>query len=734
MPNYDFSTLNSSDLEELVCDLLNNNQPFGSLIKYKTFKEGKDKGIDILYSTNDNLYEHVGQVKHYYRTGYDQMFNELKNKEVNKVFSLNPNKYIFATSVDLSVNNSEKIKEIFEPYIRNLNDIYGKKDLNRLISNNDNILRNHYKLCFSDFSILNSILTSNLDFRSSHFEENELKRRIRLYVKTPILDESRKALEKNKFVVLTGEPGVGKTTLAEMLVYDFIRQGYRLSYILDDIKEAESVLTPDDTKQIIYFDDFLGSNAVEINKAKGSETALRKILRRVSQMQNKLIILTTRTFLLATIESESEQLRRFNLKAKTSLFELNEYSSEIRRQLLVNHIENSDLSEDYITILNEDAIQDFIIYHRFFSPRSVEFITNKEIISDIPIDDFKTFIIENFNSPSDIWLHAYSQQIKEEDRFLLNTLLSFGDSASIFELEIAFLARIDYEVKTNNKSKEMHAFIKAMERLDDGFIVIKNKEVRFINPSLTDFLLKHLRADLNEVSRIMESITFVSQLTERLFTYSKLEKAIMPDSLKIKLLSNYRHFVNPNTYDYDLIRIAITISNYIESEEKEDVLCKIINEIKNWEDLSYDYNLNFHFQEFMKSLKLNSKVYLVLEKNLSDIISELFSGENNIEEGIELLEKLSTNFNYKFHSNDNSRIINHFEDIFNEYISQEVDDLIEDITDESEAKYKIDEINFWVSKINNLGLNFQPNMDLFAEDWEEIARDNEFRRVMAKDN
>ena len=151
MANYDFSTLNSSDLEELVCDLLNLDQPIGSVIKYKTFKDGKDKGIDFIYSTEKNLYAQVGQVKHYYRTGYDGLYKVLKDTEVNNVNILKPDKYIVATSVDLNVDNTEAIKKLFGDYIKNLNDIYGKKDLNRLIEENEGILNSHYKLWSSDF-------------------------------------------------------------------------------------------------------------------------------------------------------------------------------------------------------------------------------------------------------------------------------------------------------------------------------------------------------------------------------------------------------------------------------------------------------------------------------------------------------------------------------------------------------------------------------------------------------
>src|SRR5665647_835051 len=103
MSDYDFSTLNSLDLEELVCDLLNaHEKATGTGIIFKTFKEGKDKGIDLLYSTTSHEYEIVGQVKHYYRSGYNALIRNLKGDEKSKVVKLNPKRYLLATSIDLS--------------------------------------------------------------------------------------------------------------------------------------------------------------------------------------------------------------------------------------------------------------------------------------------------------------------------------------------------------------------------------------------------------------------------------------------------------------------------------------------------------------------------------------------------------------------------------------------------------------------------------------------------------
>lgn len=735
MADYDFSTLNSSDLEELVCDLLNFDQPVGSVIKYKTFKDGKDKGIDFLYSTASNQYEHVGQVKHYYRTGYDGLYQVLKNVEIKNVNNLKPNKYIIATSVDLNVDNTEAIKLLFYPYIKNLNDIYGKKDLNRLIAENEEILNSHYKLWLSDFSILKKILGSDLEFRSSAFVEHELKRRLRIYVKTALFEEARKALAKNRFIILTGEPGVGKTTLAEMLIYEYIAEGYNLSYILDDIKEAEKVLVPDDSKQIIYFDDFLGSNKVEINKAKGSETALRRILNRIPNMENKLVVFTTRSFLLNTAIEESEHLKRFNIKAKSSLFELKEYDEVLKKQLLVNHIEDSELKEELKELLHDDEIQNFIVTHSSFRPRSIEFITSEDKVNHFKKAEFKEFIISSFDYPDEIWKHAYNEQITEDDRLLLNTLISFGEVSNIVELEVAFNSRVQYEVENNNKQRVMFAFQKALKRLEGGFILLKNDvNVNFINPSLIDFLVEYLKHDKDEVIKIVNSVKYVSQLTERLFSLGTVASNKIPESLEKRLLTDYQSFVSKRNSDLDLIKLVLVIYKYIENNDREEVICKIIENISEWEALHEDYSLNLHFKEFMLSVKNNENINSVLQERIEEIVHQLFRRTDDIYEAVDLLEELIKSFDVDFDKLDTANISDHLDDLFSEHISDEIQWLFDWMTHENEAQEKLGEIQKLVKRVNDLGIEYEADTEEFDFDWYEVAMGNEFARQMAKDD
>lgn len=735
MADYDFSTLNSTDLEHLACDLLNAEERLHTDISYKTFKEGKDRGVDLLYSTATNFYQIVGQVKHYYRTGYLGLFKHLNSTELKKVKLLNPGKYIFLTSVDLSVGNCQDILTLFSPFIPSLNDIYGKQDLNRLLEEHDDVLNRHYKLWFCDTSILQILLKSEFEFRSSIFAENELKRRLRLYVETPLFKKGQSFLKENKFIIICGEPGVGKTTLAEMLIYEYIKDGYKFTYILDDIKEADRVLTLDNQKQIIYFDDFLGSNAVEINKAKGSETILRKILRRIESQTNKLIVFTTRSLLLSSAIAESENLRRFNIKAKQSILTLSEYNKEIKQEILKNHIEDSEMRDELKDLLRSKEIVNFIVTHKSFTPRSVEFITTPEISKDFTKSIFKEFIYSSFNSSVNIWEHAYSEQITEDDRIFLNTLLTFGESAPLSDLERAFNCRIDYEIKTNNKIKTIHAFNKSLKRLEDGFILFKKNEIQFINPSLIDFLIIHIRKDSDEVNRMINSICFIRQLTERFYTISLPVERTIPVALKVNLISNYETFLSTENVDEDLIRLCLFIFKYIKSEQGDNVIFEILQKIEDWDALYDDYNLSSHFKEFIGAPHTNNKIIQILNARGFDILTDLALGENEIEEIIKIVEEFKNKFNINFSRVDCTPLENHLSDVFINYIDQEIDWLRDFITDEGEVYEKKDEIKAYLNKIENLDLTVHTNINEFDTiDWYNLAMNNEFRRLMEKDD
>lgn len=738
MANYDFSTLSSSDFEDLSCDLMNFQQSSESSIRYKTFKDGKDKGIDFLYSTEHNIYEHVGQAKHFYRSGISNLLSVLRNDELKKVQNLKPEKYFIFTSVDLSVSDTEEIKGIFGKYIKSLSDVYGKKDINQLIEKYPQVLENHFKLWFSDTSVLRKILMSGLEFRSSDFLKHEIERRISLFVKPDNFEIIRETLKASKSIIITGEPGVGKTMLAETLCYEFIKDDFKLHY-LSKISEFEQLLVPEESiKQIFYFDDFLGSNKVEINKAKESETDLARVLKRISRLENKYFIFTTRGFLFNTAINESENLKLLNIGKKEQILNLDQYTIDIKKKMLANHIDYSSLNESYKAILLNEKTFNFIVYHQNFFPRSVEFITNPEIVNDIVLSDFEKFILENFDNPTRIWEHAYKQQIYEDDRLLLNTLFSFGDYSTLAQLEKAFYSRLDFEAKTNNKENVSDAFNSSLKRLLGAFIIEKNDKVNFINPSVIDFLENYLLGNRMELIRIAEAVCYTKQLTERLFLLShkiRSDRDIVPMSLKNKLLRNYSSFLTNEQRDLDLIRLALVIYKYVKQDDYIEVICEIIDEISDWSDLYDDYEINMYFREFITLTSGDNEINKTLKERVAEFAIDLIKGEKDIFMSIEMIDKLSKQYQIVFDDELKEDIEFYISDILNQYISDEMETLAEFITHESEANEKISELEEIIEKIQNLGLTVDSILnDYSGFDWYEISWGNELRRIMEKDD
>jgi hypothetical protein len=106
--DYDFSTLNDKEFENLSIDLISKDRDK----RYERFKAGKDGGIDGRFYHDDGTQEIV-QCKHYLKTGFDRLIRSLKKKsdkginEIVKVNKLSPSKYIFITSLPLSADNKK---------------------------------------------------------------------------------------------------------------------------------------------------------------------------------------------------------------------------------------------------------------------------------------------------------------------------------------------------------------------------------------------------------------------------------------------------------------------------------------------------------------------------------------------------------------------------------------------------------------------------------------------------
>jgi hypothetical protein len=159
-----------------------------------------------------------------------------------------------------------------------------------------------------------------------------------------------------------------------------------------------------------------------------------------------------------------------------------------------------------------------------------------------------------------------------------------------------------------------------------------------------------------------------------------------------------------------------------------------VEEVEDWESLYSNYELNLHFREFALTIDRSSRVFGLINSRKQEIMNELVLGLRDLEESIRTLENIASNFEVDFSLIDTSSLKRHFDYIFSELISSEIEDLMEWITDEGEATIKKEEIINFVNRLNEIGFDYKLDLSEFDIDWFDIAMNNEFRRVMEKDD
>lgn len=738
MSNYDFSTLSPSEFEVLVCDLLNSQFREGNnLGHFQSFKEGKDGGIDLLYSTPINDFKIVVQIKHYLKSTFAKLKNDLVKNEKNKVDRINPQAYIFVTSQELSVANKIDIKEIFSPHIKSLNDIYGKEDLNALLRKFPLVQENHYKLWFSSVTVFQKILNYKFEGRSNEFNGENFRRKVRLFVLTKDFLKAKNVLGINKFIIITGEPGVGKTFHSEMLIYNYIKEDYELTVIYDDIKEIELKLRNDNSKQIFYFDDFLGHTQAEINRSKSAETSLIKIANRIEQLENKYLILNTRKFILNTFIEESERFRNFNPLRSESKIELNSYSLGIKYKILRNHLFESELKEELINEIKNK--EDLICNHNNFTPRLVEFFTNKFLVGEFNTKQINEFIFENLENPKRIWEHAYLQQISDYDRLLLNILYSLGGDSDYNRLEKAYNSRLDFEVKNNNFIKPINSFKESLKRLNDGFIQINNgwhNNIRFINPSLEDFLNYLIKENQSEIERILYSASFLDQW---FFFYKPIisNGNIISKKLIEHFYQNNKEYFGINKEE-DLILSAIFIYSYMEDTNRS---IELINSIRDWNFILDNANTRIYLIKFLNNAKSHIDVNNCISRLGDHFFYNLIISIDVLDDLIDLVLLFTKHYGYSFidfnknlkKNQDITAMIEeshlHLEDIFRYEVENKYNFLMNS-NDIGDAESTIYELNKNCALINeNLFPDFKINFSYLTNyNWESVAVNNSMEK------
>lgn len=429
---FDYSRLSWSDFELLSADIIEWNV----WVSLEIFSNWKDDGVDARYSKSKSSNDIIVQSKHY--ADWKSLHRILKD-ELLKVQILNPNRYILVVSTPLTKTQVDTVFKLFSPYIQSTADIYHRDRLDLILSKDENLLRRHMKLWLDSGIILKHIIKS-WSIQKSEQVRDDIEKKIRVYVRNTNLDSVLEIFTKSHYCIISGAPGIWKSTLAEMTIYFFIKEGYELVKLDSKMSEWFDLLGPDYQKQIFYFDDFLWSNFLEDGIGeKNEDDSIIRFINRIWSMKNKKLILTTREYILNQAFQKYNKFIENSIDIRKFTVGIAQYSLVDKARILYNHLFFSDISFNIKQEISEKGLyknligNDFLnfkhwIFSNRFNPKIIDIFLKTESIS---LNSAKSWwellnrIVDTLKNPKILYDNVFQYQITESSRQVLYSLFGF---------------------------------------------------------------------------------------------------------------------------------------------------------------------------------------------------------------------------------------------------------------------------------------------------------------------
>lgn len=481
---YDFANLSPIEFERLCADLV----AAETRLRFETFSEGADGGVDGRHARADG--DLIIQAKHYKNSTWSDLQKAVKAEKKN-VATLKPSEYYLLTSQPLTPNRKAKLVSLLEHPSVDSSRVWGRSELNGYLAKHSAVERRHIKLWLSSAAVLDRLLKSDIAVFTEATAE-EIERILKVFVVNPSLNRSAEILKATHCLIISGPPGVGKTTLAQVLVAEYSDEGWELASVAS-INDAFRAFRRD-TPQVFVFDDFLGKIRLDAASLARDDGKIARFMSMVHRDKTKRFILTTRAYIFNAARELSEALDDRKVEMSEMVLNLATYTRELKARILYNHLYHSEMDRASIdALLKGDTVRQ-IVDHRNYMPRIIQWMTDEMMQRNVAATDYPKAFLDTLANPEKIWEKAFKQHISRRAQILLhcmffaeqdrysNSGIQLGTLRSFFDRAIVEFGAI--------RRAELRGsiFEETLREVKSSFVVIENDKANFINPSVQDYL------------------------------------------------------------------------------------------------------------------------------------------------------------------------------------------------------------------------------------------------------
>lgn len=720
MANYNYSKLLSFlDFEELSRDVVS----LKTGIEFEGFAEGKDHGIDFRFSKKNNNNDIIIQAKRYSK--YSDLKFILK-EELDKVKKLNPTRYILCTSIELSVDQKNEIFNSFKPYIKTTSDIYTKSEFDNILSKNDDLLTKHYKLWLTDIKVLQKIFHTDI-YTDIKFELTNIQKTIKTYVYNDSYSMGIESLKKYRFLVISGNPGIGKSTLARIISFNILNKyqndKYEFIFVrtLNDLKR----MYHEGKKQIIVLDDFLGRTINEFNISTNRPSDLLNFVDEIRKSRTHFMILTTREYILQQAKNKYDLLNNPILDLAKTTIKISAYTQKIRSHILFNHLYYSEIDKTYINSILKDNIFLDIIKSRNFNPRIIEHITNIDFLikDNINSKNYAEYIIDKINNAKDVWEDIFkNNKITQEAKILCYILYFYRQKNKILEwYEEKYNIALECFKKLYSISIVENQFEISLKEVLSTIIILENNKLDFYDPSVEDFLTHYINQNKTIKHNIFDCLNLLKpdyeQQVLNILTFDKKSKnnIIIDKTYYNKVKVNFINHIDNITLSrlYDFI-------NKLPPELDKDLTTIIIAKLEKYNTNDLIKLWPFEFMYYLKLIEKYNVINLSKTK-LLEICLQYDKTINYLDNVCYLVDKYGKNTCTELIPSFNSKIIEAVDDVISDIDDIDSCKMVNDSCSELENNLEID-LSEQINNIEYLEFKFEENNYYDADELEDINR------------